>query len=178
MAFSDACFSGVILAFGRQNSLTLRKSGWWIQIKGERITLLALLVMYFSGFADQVFPATASDLRESLMVKIIFAAIAATSSGSFTGRACCIIAEPLISALSATDRLAQKAADMPVWQCRSPAGCTAACQHPAIVLTAFQPRSAPHTSQSGRTDPGPGGLCPDCGFPRTEICVHVLPDTT
>lgn len=87
IAFSIAFLAGAALAFRWQDGLVLEKSGWTVRLRGERITIVILMVIFFSNFVNGVITAVAPDLRSTVVFTLVFASIVGACSGSFTGRA-------------------------------------------------------------------------------------------
>lgn len=82
---------GMGLAYRWQDSLILKKHGQRMRLKGERITLAVLMLIFFSNFVAGVVEAIAPQLLEALLYTFVFAAIIGFCSGSFTGRALRVI---------------------------------------------------------------------------------------
>ena len=59
VVFSTSYLIGVGLAFRWQNSLILEKYGWNMRLKGDRITILILMLIFFSNFVSGVIEAVA-----------------------------------------------------------------------------------------------------------------------
>ena len=78
---------GVVVAFRWQDGLILEKQGWSMRLQGDKITMLILMLIFFSNFVNGVFEAVAPQVGDSLQYTIIFAAVIGICSGSFTGRA-------------------------------------------------------------------------------------------
>lgn len=87
VSFSIAYLIGMGLAFRWQDGLITSKSGWFITVKGDRITLLILMSIYFSNFIGGVLSAVAPTTLDYVAYTVIFASIIGLCSGSFTGRA-------------------------------------------------------------------------------------------
>lgn len=87
LVFGGGYLIGLVLAFRWQDGLILEKTGLRMQLKGERITLLVLMVIFFSNFVNGVIEAVSPQLREALGFTIVFAGLISVCSGSFTGRA-------------------------------------------------------------------------------------------
>lgn len=78
---------GLAAAFRWQNRLVLEKKDRQLRIKGERITILILMVIFCSNFVNGVIEAVAPDLRLAPLFTIGFGMVIGACSGSFTGRA-------------------------------------------------------------------------------------------
>jgi len=87
IVFAILYMLGAALAFRWQDGLILQKSGWTMRIRGDKITLLILMTIFFSNFVNGVLEAVAPDVIQSLIYSCIFAGIIGACSGSFTGRA-------------------------------------------------------------------------------------------
>jgi len=82
---------GVVLAFRWQDGLILQKTGMKMWLKGERLTLVILMVIFFSNFVNGVVEATTPDTRGALWFTLAFAGVIGACSGSFTGRAARVV---------------------------------------------------------------------------------------
>lgn len=87
IVFAFSFLVGVALAFRWQDGLILQKTGWNMKLKGDRITILILMLIFFSNFVNGVLESVAPQLREATVFTIIFAGVIGACSGSFTGRA-------------------------------------------------------------------------------------------
>jgi len=87
IVFGVAYLAGMAVAFRWQDGLILRKEGRRMQLKGERITLLVLMIVFFSNFVNGVMEVVAPLLRETAPFTIAFAALIGLCAGSFSGRA-------------------------------------------------------------------------------------------
>ena len=94
IVFALAYALGSIVAFRWQDGLIVAKAGWTIQVRGDRITILILMVIFLSNFINGVVQAIAPDMRDSLAFTIAFAGIIGAGSGSFTGRALRVLTLP------------------------------------------------------------------------------------
>lgn len=91
ITFSVCYLVGAGLAFRWQNSLILQKAGWTMKIKGDRITILILMLIFFSNFVNGVILSVAPDLQEAIVFTLVFVGVIGACSGSFTGRALRVI---------------------------------------------------------------------------------------
>ncbi|MGB7243716.1 MAG: hypothetical protein WBC93_16735 [Sulfitobacter sp.] len=89
--FAVSYLVGVALAFRWQDGLILQKTGWTMRLKGDRITILILMLIFFSNFVNGVVEAVAPQMREMTVFTAIFASVIGMCSGSFTGRALRVI---------------------------------------------------------------------------------------
>lgn len=87
IAFSGAYLIGAVLAFRWQDRLITKKNGTKLQLRGEWITMLILMVIFFSNFVNGVIAAIAPVAQATVGFVVLFAAIIGACSGSFTGRA-------------------------------------------------------------------------------------------
>lgn len=87
LAFGVSYLIGVGVAFRWQDGLILHKAGWKMRLKGDRITLLILMLIFFSNFVNGVIGAVAPQIREIAGFTLGFAGVIGLCSGSFTGRA-------------------------------------------------------------------------------------------
>lgn len=85
--FGRTYLLGVTLAFRWQDGLILQKTGWKMRLKGDRITLVILMTVFFSNFVNGVVEAVGPQLREMFVFTIIFATVIGACAGSFSGRA-------------------------------------------------------------------------------------------
>lgn len=91
IVFGLAYLVGLAWAFRWQDGLIIRKTGWKMQLRGDRITLLILMIIFFSNFVNGVVAAVSPHLREEILFTIIFATIVGACAGSFSGRALRVI---------------------------------------------------------------------------------------
>lgn len=89
--FSLCYLVGVFVAFRWQDGLILEKNGWKMQVKGDRITIVILMLIFFSNFVNGVVSAVSPQLFETLPYTVVVAGVIALCSGSFTGRALRVI---------------------------------------------------------------------------------------
>jgi hypothetical protein len=89
--FGAAYLIGVVIAFRWQDGLILSKVGWKMQLKGDKITMVILMTIFFSNFVNGVLNAVAPAARTSLIFTVLFAGIVGLCSGSFTGRAARVV---------------------------------------------------------------------------------------
>lgn len=87
IVFAGFYLIGVAVAFRWQDGLILEKQGWSMRLQGDRITMLILMVIFFSNFVNGVVQAVAPQLYQTAIYTIIFAGVIGLCSGSFTGRA-------------------------------------------------------------------------------------------
>lgn len=62
-----------------------------MRLRGDRITIVILMVIYFSNFANGVVGAAAPQLLDATAYTVIFAGLIGLCAGSFTGRALRVI---------------------------------------------------------------------------------------
>lgn len=106
IAFAAFYLLGAVMAFRWQDRLIVAKTGWTMQQKGDRITFLVLMLIFFSNFANGVATAVAPQVLATPLYTVIFAGIIGICSGSFTGRAARVITlgnRPATSAVVASD---------------------------------------------------------------------------
>lgn len=89
--FGAAYAIGMAVAFRWQDGLILMKAGRKMRLKGERMTLVILMTVFFSNFVSGVFEAVRPELRGHIAFTVIFATLVGLCSGSFTGRAVRVI---------------------------------------------------------------------------------------
>lgn len=58
-----------------------------MRLQGDKMTLLILMLIFFSNFVNGVFAAVNPQVMDHLLYTIIFAGVIGVCSGSFTGRA-------------------------------------------------------------------------------------------
>ena len=87
IVFAAGYLAGAVLAFRWQDGLILEKSGRQMRLRGDRITILILMAIYFSNFTNGVLAAVAPDLQSTLVYTVTLAILIGGCSGSFTGRA-------------------------------------------------------------------------------------------
>lgn len=91
ITFAAAYVIGMAIAFRWQDSLILQKSGWTMQLRGDKGTLVILMTIFFSNFIGGVLQAVAPQVLDAMAYTLVFAAIIGACSGSFTGRALRVI---------------------------------------------------------------------------------------
>lgn len=91
ITFGIAYLIGAILAFWWQDGLVLSKDRWRVRVRGEKITLIILMAIFFSNFVNGVIEAVAAHIRSLPFFTLIFAGLIGACSGSFTGRGLRII---------------------------------------------------------------------------------------
>ncbi len=91
LSFALGYLLGMVLAYRWQDRLILGKSGGVVRLAGERVTLVILLTIYFSNFANGVIGAVAPDLRGMLVFTLLLALVLGACSGSLAGRALRVI---------------------------------------------------------------------------------------
>lgn len=89
--FGAAYIIGMGVAFWWQNGLILQKTGIHMQLKGDRITIVILMVIFFSNFVNGVVGGISPTVQASTGFTYIFATVIGLCSGSFTGRALRVI---------------------------------------------------------------------------------------
>lgn len=87
IAFACSYGIGAAIAYKWQDGLILQKTGWKMTLQGDRMTLLILMLTFFSNFINGVVVEAAPQLRETVAFTIVFACVIGACSGSFTGRA-------------------------------------------------------------------------------------------
>ncbi len=88
---------GAGLAFGMrlQRGLLVYRGARHIEVKGEWITLTAMMIIFVAGFANGALSALAPELTKSATFVAIFAAITCLPSGQFLGRAITTLKMPI-----------------------------------------------------------------------------------
>ena len=94
ITFGVAYGVGMALAFRWQDGLILAKTGWQMQLRGDRGTLVILMTIFFSNFVGGVLQAVAPQAMQALAYTLVFAGIIGACSGSFTGRALRVVTCP------------------------------------------------------------------------------------
>lgn len=87
IVFSCCYVVGVVAAFRWQDGLILEKKGWAMRLQGDKVTMLILMLIFFSNFVNGVVEAVDPQVLDTLLYTIIFAGVIGLCSGSFTGRA-------------------------------------------------------------------------------------------
>ncbi|MEP4039086.1 hypothetical protein [Pseudophaeobacter sp.] len=84
-----ACFYmvGLAMAFRWQDGLILEKKDWTMRLQGDKITIIILMLIFFSNFVNGVFEAVAPQVLNTLLYTVTFGGLIGLCSGSFTGRA-------------------------------------------------------------------------------------------
>ncbi|MGC1505133.1 MAG: hypothetical protein WA782_13475 [Sulfitobacter sp.] len=70
-----------------QSRWLLDREGRMVQLAGENLTLLVMMIVFWANFAGGVLLAVAPDVYDNSMFQAGFAAILALSAGTFAGRA-------------------------------------------------------------------------------------------
>ncbi|WP_424988027.1 hypothetical protein [Microbulbifer sp. S227A] len=91
VAFALCYLLGMGLAYRWQDGLILQKTGRRMQLKGDRITLAILMLIFFSNFVNGIVEAVGPQFLGAVMYTVVFASIIGAGSGSFTGRALRVI---------------------------------------------------------------------------------------
>ncbi|MDF2366771.1 DUF6622 family protein [Sneathiella sp.] len=86
LVFAFSYLLGAAVAFRWQDGLILEKSGWNMTLQGDRITIVILMLIFFSNFINGVLGAIAPHFIEATTYTVIFSAVIGACSGSFTGR--------------------------------------------------------------------------------------------
>lgn len=87
IVFACCYVVGAMIAFRWQDGLILEKQGWNMRLQGDKITILVLMLIFFSNFVNGVVEATSPKLSDTLLYTAIIAGVIGLCSGSFTGRA-------------------------------------------------------------------------------------------
>lgn len=91
IVFGSAYTLGVAAAFIWQNGLIVEKTGMHMVLRGEWLTLLILMVVFFSNFVNGMVESMAPDVRQIGAFTVGFACVIGICAGSFTGRALRVI---------------------------------------------------------------------------------------
>jgi hypothetical protein len=84
LLFLVGCYAG----YRWQQTLTMERVGRFkVTIKGEWITLITLMIIFFSNFIDGAVIAINPEIKELTTYTLIFSAIIGLCKGSFVGRA-------------------------------------------------------------------------------------------
>lgn len=78
---------GVCAGHHLQSRWLLGREGRMVQLAGENLTLLVMMIVFWANFAGGVLLAVAPDVYGNSMFQAGFAAILALSAGTFAGRA-------------------------------------------------------------------------------------------
>ncbi|MGH1331651.1 MAG: hypothetical protein ACRBBK_12280 [Paracoccaceae bacterium] len=89
--FGPSYLAGLWLGNRLQKRWIIARMGRKIRVKGEGFTLVVLITIFAANFADGIFSAILPDLRLDPVYTILFAAIVGVISGSFLGRAICVL---------------------------------------------------------------------------------------
>lgn len=87
VAFSISYLIGMALAYRWQDGLILQKTGQRMRLQGDRMTIVILMLIFFSNFVNGVVQAVGPQLLQAAAYTVVFAAVIGLCSGSFTGRA-------------------------------------------------------------------------------------------
>lgn len=87
VAFSVSYLIGMALAYRWQDGLILQKTGQRMRLQGDRITIVILMLIFFSNFVNGVVRAVGPQLLQAVAYTVVFAAVIGLCSGSFIGRA-------------------------------------------------------------------------------------------
>ncbi|MEP3347527.1 MAG: hypothetical protein ABJN34_08320 [Litoreibacter sp.] len=90
-AFGISYLIGAAGAFKWQDGLVVERIGWKMTLKGDRVTILILMLIFFSNFVNGVLGVVAPQVQAGLSFAIIFACVLGAGAGSFTGRALRVI---------------------------------------------------------------------------------------
>lgn len=82
---------GAALGFYWQSKWNLDRQRFKVRVQGEWLTLIVLMLIYFSNFADGTVEAVQPALKLTLHYNLVFASIMGLCSGSFTGRSLSVI---------------------------------------------------------------------------------------
>ncbi len=87
IVFASFYMVGLTVAFRWQDGLILEKKGRMMRLQGDKMTILILMLIFFSNFVNGVFEAVAPHVLSTLLYTVIFGGLIGLCSGSFTGRA-------------------------------------------------------------------------------------------
>lgn len=82
--------TGLWIGFRLQTRWIIARMGAQMRVKGERVTLTVLVIIFIANFADGIIGAILPDLRIETAYTVVFAALIGAISGSFLGRAICV----------------------------------------------------------------------------------------
>lgn len=85
--FSVAYLFGAFLGFGFQKRVIREKSAKGVSLKGEWVTFMVLMTVFWMNFTGGVVKAISPDTYASTGFHILFTVIAGLAAGSFIGRA-------------------------------------------------------------------------------------------
>ncbi len=94
ITFLAAFALGAALFFGLQKRLKLDKTARRVTLKGEALTLITLMVIFWSNFASGVFDAVAPQAKQAILFSIVFSALIGLCAGSFLGRSFRVLLTP------------------------------------------------------------------------------------
>ncbi len=87
VVFAAAYFLGGWGGHRLQAGWLLGREGKFVRLKGENLTLLVMMVVFWANFAGGFLQAVAPQVYGSVGFHMVFASILAMSAGSFAGRA-------------------------------------------------------------------------------------------
>ncbi len=87
IVFAVAYLFGALAGFGFQRHVISEKSAGRVNLKGEWITFIVLMTVFWMNFAGGVVKAISPDTYASAGFHIVFTIIAGLAAGSFIGRA-------------------------------------------------------------------------------------------
>ncbi|MEP3244657.1 MAG: hypothetical protein ABJN40_10905 [Sneathiella sp.] len=85
--FAIAYGLGSFLGFNLQERWLLKKEGSTVTLKGEWVTLLSMMTLFWMNFANGFMQATNPDLQSQIAFIAPYCAIIGLAAGSFLGRA-------------------------------------------------------------------------------------------
>ncbi|MEP5154677.1 hypothetical protein [Planktotalea sp.] len=86
---------GVFMGMTLQRRWTLSRGARIVQVKGEWVTLTAMMIIFAAGFVNGTVSAIAPDITGTMLYLALFAGVACLPSGHFLGRAITIAQTPL-----------------------------------------------------------------------------------
>lgn len=86
-AFGGAYVVGVVLGYRVQLRYLIAKEGRRVTLKGERLTLINILILFGLSFAIGIISITAPDIYSHTGFLVCYAVLGGVVAGSFAGRA-------------------------------------------------------------------------------------------
>ncbi len=93
--YAAAFFSGLMLGYWFQGRVIIEKSDRRVAVKGEVLTFIMLMTIFWMNFAGGVLSAVAPEVMASMPAIALLASIGGIVSGLFAGRALRVLRAPV-----------------------------------------------------------------------------------
>jgi len=87
LVFALAYGAGIVLGYIKQQQWLISKQGGRVELRGEWVTLLTMMVVFLANFVAGFVAAVSPQLYASQSFVVVFVAMTAMASGVFFGRA-------------------------------------------------------------------------------------------